>query len=324
MSGFQILFRSTVIIFLSLCWIWGVVALFLAGPGPDWLRLLLTCTFGAILPGSFYFGRSFKKGIFYSLVGFAILLTWWNSLQPTNDKDWAPDVAKISHGKIIGDKLVMQNVRAFRYTDEFTFQEHWQTREYDMDKLKGLDLFLSYWASDHIAHVILSWDFGEGNQLAISIETRKDTTQEYSAIKGFFKQYEISYVAADERDIIWLRTNYRKERVYLYRLKAPKEQSRALLEDYLVKMNELVTEPEFYNALTRNCATTARLHVQAIQPENPLPFDWRLILSGHLDELLYDRQSAQGSDLPFAEFRQKSRVDIKMQNLDGFDYRLGQ
>lgn len=214
----------------------------------------------------------------------------------------------------------MRNVRNFSYSGEEIAEERWESREYDLDKLVGLDLFLSYWASDHIAHAILSWDFGDNNHLAISIETRKDKTQEYSAIKGFFKQFELSYIAADEQDIIKLRTNYRKERVYIYRLLAPKARVRALLESYLTEMNRLVDEPEFYDALTRNCATTIHLHTKAIQP-NSTPMDWRLIASGHLDELLYDRRVVE-QGLPFAELRQRSRIDLLMQGVEGGDFSL--
>jgi len=320
----KLLYRSGIILLLVLCWVWGVTALFFAGPGPDWLRVLLAISFGALLPGTSLLCRSFNKGFFVCSVCFISLLIWWNTLQPTNNKDWAPDVAQISYGKILEDRLVMHNVRDFSYTDPLTYQKRWQTREYDLNKLQGLDLFLCYWASDSIAHIILSWDFGDDDHLAISIETRKDKIQEFSSLKGFFKQFELSYIAADERDIIKLRTNYRKERVYLYRLNTPKEVARALLEDYLAEMNRLVDEPEFYHALTRNCATTVHLHVEAIHPDQTIPVDWRLIFSGHLDELMYEYGALKGSELPFAELRKRSRVDQQMQGYAGenFSFKL--
>ncbi|MCK5515886.1 MAG: DUF4105 domain-containing protein, partial [Desulfobulbaceae bacterium] len=235
------------------------------------------------------------------------------TLEPTNNKEWASDVARISHGEIRGDTLVMHNVRNFSYEKEGKIlEERWETREYDLNALQGLDLFLSYWASDHIAHTILSWDFGDSGHLAISIETRKDKTQNYSAIKGFFKQFELSYVAADENDLIGLRTNFRKERVYVYRLITSTQHPRALLESYLTKMNKLVDDPQFYNALTQNCTTTIRLHNKAIDPKGVPSMDWRIIASGHVDELLYERELLVRS-IPFAELKQKSRIDLLMQ-----------
>jgi hypothetical protein len=151
----------------------------------------------------------------------------------------------------------------------------------------------------------MSWNFTDGLPLAISIETRKDKTQVYSAILGFFKQYEICYVAADERDLIRLRTNYRGEDVYLYRLRAPVELARKVLLDYVRSMNELVEKPEFYNALTDNCTTTIRNHVQHVSKGSP--FDWRVLGNGHAPEMLYERGSLD-TRIPFAEVKERSHI----------------
>jgi len=305
--------RWVISLLLILIWAWGCLALFFSGPGPEWLKISLACLFACSLPIVFLFTRSFGKGLVLCLCLLVAMFTWWQTIKPTNDKDWAAEVARISHGEIQGKRLIIHNVRNFSYTGEQINDERWDTREYDLTKLRGLDIFLSYWASEHIAHTILSWDFGEDQHLAISIETRKDKTQEYSAIKGFFKQFELSYVAADEKDIIKLRTNYRKERVYVYPVNVTKQTALALLKSYLAEMNRLVNKPEFYDALTRNCTTTIHLHTRAIDPGNPPPMDWRLIASGHIDELLYERKLV-AHDLPFAELRQKSRIDQRMQN----------
>ncbi len=310
--------KGTIFLLLLLAWAWGCLALFFSGPGPDWLKLVLACLFGALLPGTFLLSRSFVRGLFLCLLIFALLIAWWQTLQPTNDKDWAAEIARVSHGEIQGNRLTMHNVRNFHYTadkispQQWKTEESWETREYDLDKIQSLDLFLSYWGSEHIAHTIMSWDFGN-QHLAISIETRKDKKQEYSAIKGFFKQFELSYVAADEHDLIRLRTNFRKERVYAYHLRVSKDLARALLQSYVTEMNRLVNEPEFYNALTLNCTTTIHLHNKAIVPDDHPPMDWRIIASGHVDQLLYE-EGVLARELPFGELRQKSRVDQRMQH----------
>lgn len=311
-TGITQLFKVVLFLGLALAWMWGITALYLSGPEPHWLKVLLACIFGMCLPAAFIYTRSFIKGSLSCLAVFAVLLIWWQTLTPTNDKDWASDVAQISHGEIEGDKLVMYNVRNFDYRNVTDFDQRWETRTFNLNNLQGLDLFLSYWASDNIAHTILSWDFGVDGHLAVSIETRKDKRQSYSAVKGFFKQFEIAYVAADERDIIRLRTNFRKERVYLYRFEVPNQQVLDLLKDYLKEMNRLVAEPEFYNALTRNCTTTIKIHTDAINPGKPPPLDWRLLATGHVDELLYERKNVSTA-LPFEELRKASRVDLKMQ-----------
>lgn len=308
----RVVFKIFVIGVLIVMWLWGGVALYLSGPGPQWLNIVLSSVFAVFLPIAIIFCRSLTRAAVSCLVLFALLIVWWQMLLPTNDKDWAPGVTHISHGEIQGETLTMYNVRNFDYTTEQIFNLRWDNRTYDLNKLQGIDLFLSYWASEHIAHTILSWDFGEDGHLAISIETRKDKTQKYSAVKGFFKQFTIAYIAADERDLIGLRTNILKERVYLYRLDVPKQRARSLLKSYLKEMNSLVDKPEFYNALSRNCTTTIQIHANEIRSDAPPPLDWRIIATGHVDELLYDR-GIISTQLPFAKLRKSSRIDLRMQ-----------
>lgn len=311
---FSLLVRASILVLLGLVWGWGVLAIYFSGPDPAWLKITVACAFGIALPIAFYLSRSFIKGLLTCLVMFGGLILWWQGLQPTNDKEWAADVARVSHGEVRGDILTMHNVRNFRYQGDKITAKNWESREYDLDKLTSLDLYLSYWASEHIAHTILSWGFEDGKYLAISIETRKDKSQQYSAIKGFFKQFELAYVVADERDIIRLRTNVRKERVYAYRLKVENERSRELLLDYLTVMNSLVDQPQFYDALTRNCTTTIRLHSNATASGAPTPMDWRILASGHLDQLLYEHQLLY-QKMVFTDLRMKSRIDERMQLL---------
>jgi hypothetical protein len=173
---------------------------------------------------------------------------------------------------------------------------------------------MSYWGSPAIAHTIMSWQFDGAPPLAISIETRKTNGQTYSAVNGFFKQYEVIYVAADERDLVRLRTNYRHEEVYLYRLVAPLAGARALLMDYVESMNALVHHPQFYNALTDNCTTSIRRHIKAIDPNAP-PFDWRLLANGYGDRLLYERGDLD-THLPFEDLRARSLINAKAQAAD--------
>ena len=283
--------KSTLLILLSLAWIWGTLALYFSFPAASGIRLLVAVVFATSLPACLVLTRMDYRGLTLCLGMFGIVLYWWQNIEPLGNKEWAPDVAQVAHGDI----------------EDGSFTEQWETRRYNLADIRGLDLFLSYWGSPNVAHAILSWDFGEDQYLAISIETRKDIHQEYSAIKGFFKQFELSYVAADEEDVIRLRTDIRGERVYGYRLSVTGERARALLENYLAEMNRLTGEPEFYNALTRNCTTTIRLHNKAIDPDTLPPPDWRIIASGYLDELLYER-GALDTSLPFSELRSRSRI----------------
>ena len=118
-------------------------------------------------------------------------------------------------------RVTIQNVRNFKYRSETDYDQRWETRTYNLDQIRGVDLFLSFWGPTQIAHTIVSWEFDDGQHLAISIETRKAKGESYSALRGFFRQYELYYVVADERDLVGLRTNYRGEQVYLYRIRVP-------------------------------------------------------------------------------------------------------
>ena len=182
----------------------------------------------------------------------------------------------------------MRNVRNFDYRSETDFTPRYYDRTFDLRKLESVDLFAVYWMGPHIAHTILSFGFEGGDQLAFSIEARKEKSEGYSTLGGFFRQYELFYVVADERDVIRLRTNYRKdppEDVYLYRLHGPAENGRRLLREYLHKINALRSEPEFYNTLTANCTGNIWLHSR-VNPEH-LPFSWKILASGHVPEYLH-------------------------------------
>jgi hypothetical protein len=243
------------------------------------------------------------------LLGAGLALAWYFSSQPSNAGDWQPDVSRLAYGELNGDILTLHNVRNFSYRSETDFTPRWETRAYDLAKLEGLDMYFSHWSSPRIAHTILSWSFANAAPLAISIETRKVVGQAYSAVAAFFRQYPIYYVVADERDVIGVRTNFRGENVFLYRLKTPPENARRLLLDYVKSINALVELPAWYNAFTANCTTTIRQHVRHISP-GAFPLDWRLLMNGYLDELLYD-EGVLDTSRPFAELQEISTIDAR-------------
>jgi len=308
------LLRVLVAIPVLLVTAWWSLALYFAAPEPDWLQITLAAAFflGTVI--ILVWLRPFRFSLVIWVVALGVILYWWSTLVPTNDADWQPDVARLAWGEVNGDRLTIHNLRNADYRTEQDYTVRYEDRTYDLSKLRGLDLFMIYWGSPFIAHTIMSWQFDAGSPLAISIETRKKVGQEYSAIEGFFKQYELIYVVADERDVIRLRTNYRGEEVYLYRLKTPIPEARALLLDYVHSMNELRDHPQFYNALTDNCTTTIRRHVAHVDPNAPR-FDWRLIVNGYGDELMYERGNVD-TRMSFAELRARSRINTKARAAD--------
>jgi hypothetical protein len=249
------------------------------------------------------------------LAGFAILfaaiLMWWFSISPSNDRVWQPDVAKLAYATFEGDKVTVHNIRNFNYRSEFDYQPAYYTKTYDLNKLQGIDLFAVYWMGPAIAHTILSFDFGGDGHLAVSIEARKELGEGYSTIKGFFRQYELIYIVADERDVIRLRTNYRKnppEAVYLYQLHGPLENAKRLFLKYMNKINELDSEPAFYNTLLDNCTTSIWLNAR-INPRH-LPFSWKILLSGFLPEYLYESHRLD-SRIPFPDLQKQAYINSR-------------
>jgi hypothetical protein len=257
--------------------------------------------------------RPWRRALLVFGVGFVGLLGWWSTLRPSNDRDWTADVARLPRAELRGDQLTIENVRNFDYRSETDFTPHWETRTFDLSRFAGLDLFMSYWGSPSIAHTIMSWEFDDGPPLAISIETRKERDEAYSPVAGFFRQYEIYYVVTDERDLVRLRTNYRGEQVYLYHLRTPKDRARRMLLDYVDSFNALVERPAFYNALTDNCTTTIRTHVKHIGAA--MPWDWRLLANGYLDEMLYER-AVVATGRPFAALKADALVNARAREAD--------
>jgi hypothetical protein len=238
-------------------------------------------------------------------VPFLTVLLWWLTLAPRNDLDWQPDVARLPTATLDGSMLTIRNVRSFRYRGESDFEERWVTRTYDLDTLVGVDLFISFWGPTLYGHTIASWEFADGQHLAVSIETRKETGEEYSALRGFFRQFELHYVVADESDVIALRTNHRGERVELYRMIAITDGDRALLLDYVSEINALAERPRWYNALTHNCTTTIWHHAKAVGSD--LPFDWRLLANGYLIDMAYERGTVN-TTIGFEALKRRSDI----------------
>ncbi len=286
---------------------WAASALWVAQPSST-LRIVAIVLYllGALLPPLLL--RPFWLGGSVSGVLFACVLIWFLSLAPSNNRDWQPDLAILPWAEIEAEEIVLHNIRNCDYQTETDFTCDYYDRVLDLAKLQGVDLFLVYWGSPHIAHTMLSFGFEGSGNVCFSIETRKEKGEDYSAFKGFFRQYEKIYVMADERDLVRLRTNYRHEDVYLYSLRVEPETARKVFLDYLQEINRLKEQPEWYNALTANCTTSIRQHTKPYNPGARL--DWRLIINGYIDQMIYERGGFK-SDLPFAPLKEASHINVK-------------
>jgi hypothetical protein len=295
---------------------WATVAIFysnLPDPLRPWAAGIFAISSLLVLLGK-YSTRATRLGF---VAAFALVLTWWLLIPPSNSRNWQADMATLAWADIMGDAVTIYNIRNIDYRTETDFTVRYYDKTFDLSRLQGIDLFLVYWGSPKIAHTMLSFGFaGQGN-VCFSIETRKEKGEDYSTVKGFFRQYEIVYVVADERDLVRLRTNYREqgkgEDVYLYRLNVGPEVARKVFLSYLAEVNRLKEKPQWYNALTGNCTTSIRQHTL---PYNPDPrLDWRLVVNGYIDEMLYERDIINTS-LPFAELKKRSYINPKGQAAD--------
>jgi hypothetical protein len=299
---------------------WGTLLLEYATPRKDLARTALVVGFAlaAVWTLIALFVRRWRwpaMGLFAVLcAGLALL---WSSLEPTNDRDWQTDLAELSYATIAGDKVTVHNIRNFDYRSETDYTPAYYDKTFDVRELQSVDIVASYWTGPAIAHVFVSFGFPGDNYLAISIEVRKPKGEGYSTLKGFFRQYELIYVVADERDLIGLRTNYRHdppEDVYIYRTKGPIEGGRRLFLEYMDRINSLRTQPEFYNTLTTNCTT----NIWTNNHVNPgrVPLSWKILASGYVPEYLYEQGRLETMGLSFPELQQRAHVNARAQGAD--------
>lgn len=236
----------------------------------------------------------------------AVIMIWWLTMKPSLDRDWSDDVRHTVTAQLKRREITFNNIRDFAWETEEKAVAHWKSETYRLDKLHSVDVLLSYWAHPAIAHTLVSFGFEDGRRLVFSAEIRKKKGQEYSSIGGFFRSYELAMIAAEERDIVYLRTHIRGERVYRYPINASRKLMRAMLLRYAEKANALANQPSFYNTVTANCTTVVFNLVRTLAPD--FPFDYRILLSGYLPEFLYDHGLIIGSDHPFAEIRQEALI----------------
>jgi hypothetical protein len=293
---------------ISAITVWCVGALYFSPLLPDDWRAIGAGGYALITILLFLFlprrGRTAAMAAFV----FAILVVLFLRIPASNDRDWQSEVVNLPYATINGDVITIHNVRNFNYRTETDFDPRWETRTYDLRKLDSGDIIAVYWAGKAIAHIMVSFGFAGKDYLAVSIETRKEKGESYSTLAGFFRQYELYYVVADERDVVRVRTTYRQpqEDVYIYRINGPLKNLRRVFLDYIKSMNDLRERPSYYNTLTTNCTTSILFHTR-MNPESP-PMSWKVLLSGYVPDYLYELGRLDNTR-SFAELERISRVN---------------
>jgi hypothetical protein len=298
--------------------LWTVPAVYY-GDLPQFWRVPAAVAAGALLLGALML-RGWRMRLAVFGPAFFLILVWWFTLEPSNTRDWQPDVAILPRAEINGDLITLRNIRNCEYTSETQYTVNHYDKTVRLSQLKAVDLFLVYWGSPLIAHTMLSFQFGDDDFVCVSIETRKTVDEEYSALRGFFRQYELIYVLADERDLVRLRTNFRNEDVYLYRLAFNPDVAGPVFLQYLHQINELYARPQWYNALISNCTSNIRGHARPYTRDARI--DWRILVNGFVDEMAYERGMLD-TRLPFAELKRTSHINARARALgDDPDFSL--
>ncbi|MEO5713706.1 MAG: DUF4105 domain-containing protein [Luteolibacter sp.] len=252
-----------------------------------------------------------KAGVAATIV---LVGAWWFTLKPSNTRGWQPDVAQAAWAEVNGDVVTLHNVRNCDYRTETDYTTHWETRTLHLSQLTGIDIGIDYWGSPYMAHPMISFQFADALPVVMSIETRKEKGESYSAIGGLYRQYELIYLATDERDAFRVRTNYRKgEQIYLYHTSFTADQARARFQEYIDSMNAMKNRPRWYNAITTNCTTAIRSQHDA---SKRAPFDWRMLVNGFMDEMLYERGEFVADGLKFPDLKKRAMINDAAQAAD--------
>jgi hypothetical protein len=289
----------------ALLLLWAAGALWYDLPLPVAFRKMVATLFFVAAVVVWFYRNGKRRLVVVGML--AVVMAWWFSLRPDNNRKWLRDVDRTASAEMKGDVVTLRNVRNFDYRTETDYMPRWETRTVDLSKLTGIDMAINYWGSPYMAHPIVSFRFSDSPPVCFSIETRKEQGERYSAIGGLYRQYELIYIVADERDVIRVRTNYRQdEDIYLYRLNITPEQARGRFMEYVAALNELHAKPRWYNAITTNCTTSIRTQHDAKKRQ---PWDWRILVNGKADEMLYEQGAFQTGGLPFAELKKRSRVN---------------
>ena len=251
------------------------------------------------------FLRALLKIIALLVVGYLLLIL---VIRPSNNRDWSPDTEHTANAVFIVDSVQIKNVRNTHYRSTTDYDVQWEERNYDLDKLESVWFIVepfSDWRGP--AHTFLSFGFSDGEYIAISVEIRKEKGESFSPLGGLLRQYELIYIVGDERDLIGLRANYRHDDVYLYKMKATKEQVRELFVSMLKRTNRVAQHPEFYNTLTNTCTTNIVDHIDVIAPGR-IPFSYKTLLPAYSDELAFDLDLIDTS-LPSDQYRAAHQIN---------------
>lgn len=227
--------------------------------------------------------------------------------QPSNDRVWTRDQEILPSIEFHDNEVTIENIRNFSYTSTSTYTPSYYTKTVNLDTVRSVDFIVEPFKDLGAAHTFLSFGFEDGSYLAISVEIRKEVGESFSPTKGVLREYELTYVIADERDVIDLRANHRKDTVYLYPTIATPTEARALFVDMLRRADAVAKNPEFYNTLTNNCTTNIVRHINTLRTDK-LGWDYRTLFPENSDVFAHEI-GLIAPNMTIAEARVKYRIN---------------
>jgi hypothetical protein len=284
---------------------WATLAIYYSNAPWPWLRAVIALAFLSF--GIWALWRSRTPRSYFAFAGlFLGVLAWWTSIRPSHNRPWRPEVAVMPRAIMDGDRIRFTGVRNFEYRSTYDFTVRYEEREVSLSSLTSVDLFVSYWAAGPVAHTFVSFNFDNALPLCISIETRPEIGEGFSPIASLFKQFELIYVVGDERDLVGVRTNFRHDDVFLYKIRTSAENARRLFLIYVDRINELYNQPEFYHLLSNSCTINIVRYARVAGKAGG--FDFRYLFNGFVDRYLYSIGLVDTS-MPFSELRRRSRIN---------------
>ena len=265
--------------------VWATLATYYSNLPLTGLRLGLAGAFALFTIWAFWLSRQRRMSVITMLL-FLGVVAGWISIPPSHDRIWRPGVAVMPRAVIDGDRIHLTGVRNFDYRTRNDFTPHYVERDLLRSHLTSLDFYVSYFTQGPVGHTFLSFIFDNAPPLSISIETRPEVGKGFAPVASLFKQLELIYVVGEERGLVGMRTNHRREAVYLYHLNTSAADARRLFLIYLAQINELADRPEFYHLLTNSCTINIVRYANASGRAGS--FDFRHFLNGLIDGYLYE------------------------------------
>ena len=210
----------------------------------------------------------------------------WLFQKPSNCRDWSPDQVVLTESRFDGDLVEITGIRDCHYRSTTDFTVTHRDQVFDLAQLERLDFFVEPFAGWRgPAHTFLSFGFDDGEQLAISVEVRREMGKEFSVLGGLTRQFELMYVVATERDLVGLRSVHRGNRVYRFPIRADAERIRKMMVAMLRRANRLRDRPEFYNTLSNTCTTNIVRHLNEVSDRRVPWWNPRVLIPGYSDRL---------------------------------------